>query len=191
MVRNYKSSKKRQQWTKAALKAAVNEVLNEGVSKKAAAFAHGIPRSTLIRYLQRGQERLQLGGFGPVFTPAEELELVKYITDAESLCYGITAKEARSLAYQLAEKNGKLHHFNKSTQLAGVDWLQSFRKRHPQLAMRSPEPTSVARAQGFNRVSVNSFFDLLEKVLGTGKFTASRIFNVDETSIVTVSEKVF
>lgn len=186
MVRNYKPAKNRQRWTKAALKAAVNAVKNASASKKAAAREYGIPRPTLIRYLQREQEILQLGAFGPVFTPAEELELVKHIIDFESTCYGITAMEARSLAYQLAEKNNKVHRFNNSTKLAGVDWFRSFRKRHPELSLRSPEPTSAARAQGFNRVSVNSFFDLLQKTLDTGKFSPSRIYNVDETSVLTV-----
>lgn len=92
----------------------------------------------------------------------------------------------RSLAYQLAERNQKDHPFSKKTELAGADWLQSFRKRHPELSLRLPGATSAARAQGFNRVSVNSFFEVLGKELATDKFPASRIYNVDETAVVTV-----
>ncbi|XP_062542378.1 uncharacterized protein LOC134210347 [Armigeres subalbatus] len=189
MVRNYKSTQKRRKWTNTALEAAVKAVKYEGTSKKGAARAYGIPRATLIRYLQREEEIQALGAFGPVFTPAEENELMQHLIAAESTCYGITAKDARSLAYQLAEKNNKKHPFNKSTMLAGTDWLQSFRKRHPELSLRTPEATSAARAQGFNRVSVNSFFELLEKQLESGKFPPSRIYNVDETSVLTVQTK--
>jgi hypothetical protein len=46
------------------------------------------------------------------------MEIVQHIEEMETRFYGFTKKELRSLAYQLAEKNGLNHNFNKASQLA-------------------------------------------------------------------------
>lgn len=96
-----------------------------------------------------------------VFTKQQEQELVTHILELEKTFYGVTPKEIRSLAFQLAAKNGLEHPFDKQSELAGHDWLYGFRKRHPELSLRSPEATSAARAQGFNRVAVYGYFDTM------------------------------
>ena len=44
---------------------------------------------------------------------------------------------------------------------AGDGWVRGFLNRHPELTLRKPEPTSIARATGFNKPQVQRFFDLL------------------------------
>ncbi|XP_021706502.1 uncharacterized protein LOC110678188 [Aedes aegypti] len=196
MVRTYKRTSERQKWSKTALEAAINDVQRNGTSIRRVARNYGIPRPTLIRYLKNrdagvvlGSGVKQIGSHKTVFSIAEESELMSHILNFEVRCYGITTREIRSLAYQLAERNGKAHNFSSKTQLAGWDWLHGFRKRHPQLSLRTPEATSAARLQGFNKVAVNNFFDVLAPVMEGEKFAASRIFNVDETSVLTVQTK--
>ena len=73
--------------------------------------------------------------------------------------------------------------------LAGKDWLLSFLRRHPQLSIRTPEPTSAARERCFNQTNVDKFFDILSSVQEGHFFPPHRLFNVDETGITTVQTK--
>ncbi|XP_008188284.1 tigger transposable element-derived protein 6-like [Acyrthosiphon pisum] len=73
--------------------------------------------------------------------------------------------------------------------MAGKDWVKGFRKRHPEITLRSPEATSSARAQAFNRPNVMTFFTILQNVQQINNFLPHRVFNVDETGLTTVQSK--
>lgn len=190
MVRNYKRISVRKSWSQEALTAAI-EAVQAGSTVNRAALSHGVPRPTLRKYLLLvgpPDENRNLGRFKPVFTAQQERELVDYILAMEVTLYGVTSLEMRSLAYQLATINRIDHPFDNGTELAGKDWLYGFRMRHPELSLRAPEATSAARAQGFNKVAVDQFYDIVEAALSTGKFRKpSQFKNVDETCVVTVS----
>ncbi|CAH2101074.1 unnamed protein product [Euphydryas editha] len=70
--------------------------------------------------------------------------------------------------------------------MAGTGWLRYFRLRFPELSLRKPEPTSIARATSFNRANVDDFFNNLESVMVRYNFLPGSIYNVDETGISTV-----
>lgn len=186
MVRKYKRVSGRKKWTTANLRAAIKAVRSDGLSVRRAASDHGIPRQTLNRHLMHSEEVKQLGRYSTIFTEQQENELVQHVLSLEKSFYGLTTTEIRKLAFDLAEKNNIPHPFNKSVGLAGYDWLAGFRKRHPELTLRTPEATSVARAQGFNKPAVDRYYDMLEETVTTGKFDPCRIYNVDETSVLTV-----
>ena len=59
-------------------------------------------------------------------------------------------------------------------------------RQHPNLSVRQPEATSLARSMAFNVVTKDNFFDMLEKIKNEKIFPASRVFNVDETGLTTV-----
>lgn len=123
-----------------------------------------------------------LGKFTPVFNKQQEEELVSHLINMENQLDGLTTKELRILVYQFAEKNGITHSFTNG--MAGVDWVERFRNRNPNLSIRKPELTSITRVMSFNRVMDNSFYDLLEETFETYNLTNARIYNVDETTSV-------
>jgi len=47
---------------------------------------------------------------------------------------------------------------------AGNDWLYCFMKRHPSLAIRKPEKTSLSRSTSFNKTNVTFFFIYMRKL---------------------------
>lgn len=127
-----------------------------------------------------------MGKYKCIFSEEQEVELVEYVQHMESRLFGLTTTELRRLAFQLAEKNQLPHNFNRESESAGLDWLKGFLKRHKNLSLRSPEPTSAARAMGFNKVAVDKFFDLLTTLTDKYSFRPTRIYNVDETGLTTV-----
>ena len=102
--------------------------------------------------------------------------------------FGMRVDDLRRLAFDIAEANQLEHGFNRESRMAGKKWYYAFMKRHPELSLRTPEATSMARAQGFNKERVQSFFQLLAKVSDEERLTPDRLFNMDETSLSTAQD---
>lgn len=118
-----------------------------------------------------------------------ELELANHIKDLDNRFYGLTLKDVMSLAFQFAELNGIKHRFNKEKKAAGRHWTRDFALRNG-LSVRNPEKCSVARAIGFNRVQCQRFFDNLKTCFVKTQAGPHRIFNMDETGMSTVPNKL-
>ena len=73
--------------------------------------------------------------------------------------------------------------------MAGRSWLRLFLRRHPELSVRKPMGTSFSRKEGFNKASVDKFFDLMDADFGEHNYPPDRIFNVDETRLTIVQSK--
>lgn len=169
------------------------EAVENGMFVRTAATNFEVPRMALKRLIKKKRadgvlpkQLKKLGSIHCVFTEDQEADLLRYIFDMETRMYGLSPRDVRCLAFQLAKKNNIKHPFSETSQAAGKDWFAQFRRRHPNLSLRSPESTSIARARGFNKVVVNKFFDLLKSESVDKKLPVHRIFNVDETSISTV-----
>ncbi|XP_036334788.1 uncharacterized protein LOC118745442 [Rhagoletis pomonella] len=77
-----------------------------------------------------------------------------------------------------------------SQEIERKDWFNGFCKRHREiLSLRRPTSTSFDRAKGFTRHNVSSFFNLLEDEYIKHNFSATRIWNVDETGLSVVQSR--
>lgn len=119
-----------------------------------------------------------------------ENDLVKYCTVMDQKYFGLSRRDLKKLAFQLAVRNNiSSFRFSRDKQSAGKKWLRNFLIRHPQLSFRCPQLISIARAQGFTKENVDAFFQILKPELDKVGHRSNRVFNVDETGITTVQHK--
>ncbi|CAM1323964.1 Uncharacterised protein g8535 [Pycnogonum litorale] len=127
-----------------------------------AARQYKIPKPTIRRHRlglnKYAKSAIKLRG-GPCVLPKEvEDELVRHIKDLDDLFFGITVKDLRKLAYEVARAHG-IDKFSEEKQSANKTWYYNFMRRHPDLRLRTPEATSMARTKGFNRKDIGDFFE--------------------------------
>ena len=100
----------------------------------------------------------------------------------------MSTHDFRELAYKYAKANNlSIPEPWNTTKEAGIDWMKCFLKRHHDIALRTPEATSIQRLTNFNQYNVNIFFDNLQQCLERG-FAPDCIWNVDETGVTTVQK---
>lgn len=122
-----------------------------------------------------------------IFTDNEELLLKEYLLTSSNINFGLTYCQTRKLAYEYAVllKRPCPKSWIENSK-AGIDWMKLYIHRHPDLSIRKPENTSLARALSFNKTNVSEFFTNYKNLMIRYKFQPSRIFNLDETGITTV-----
>lgn len=120
-------------WTPDDLQNAIHDYRSGGVGLNECARLHKVPKATLKRHLDKGEtsETVEVNKGRPtVFNNELENLLVKHILKLEQHMFGLTIKDIRSLAYQIAEKNSIAHNFNITKKMAGKAWYYAFMKRH-------------------------------------------------------------
>lgn len=203
MVRNRVRKTDRGLHSEANMREAV-ELVEGGMSLQNAAELKDVKCTTLHRYVQKkkamrdGAEIRMTPHYAVQKISSSEIEdsLEQYLVTCSKMCYGLDTWETRRLAYEMAKyHNLKMPKAWEERQMAGIDWLYGFRKRHPEISLRKPEACSLSRATSFNRHNVQKFFDNLFDVLqrypdfGDG----TRVFSLDETETSTVQKpkKIF
>lgn len=167
----------------------IQDLKREGVSNREIGRLLNLSEKTIRRRLKAGTASGKLGRFRHVFTSEQEAAIVEHAKKLDGRFYGLTLKSLRSLGYEYATRNRVLHRFNDTTKLAGRDWTRSFMKRN-KLSLRAPRKTSIARLMGFNRQQLAVFFENLRVLMEKFKFPPQRIYNMDETGLQTVPNKL-
>ena len=171
------------------MKLACNAVIVNKWSESKAAKSYGVSRQTLRRKLsdiRQGKGVVKKkGGPNCYLTPEQEDELCDLILEMEARLYGLTISDVRVMVYEFCKKNSIPNKFSEKDQKAGKKWMRGFLKRHSNLSLRKPEPTSIQRAIGFNRSKVDRFYEVLQSTLfnadGSRKIPPNNLYNVDES----------
>lgn len=189
---NYYKKKTDRDFDPENMKRAVNDVLKNSLSIRASAKIHGVTKSRLVNYVNKvkniGIENMD---FEPdfcksqIFSNEMEKALEKYLIKCATMFYGLTPKLVRRLAFEYACKNSrKIPEKWSQDAMASECWFTGFMRRHPQLSVRKPEATSLARMTSFNKTNVGSFLDKLQDVLTRYPFTSAQIYNLDEVILI-------
>ena len=119
-------------WSLNNLAAAVEDIREKKLSVRAAAAAHGIPKSTLFNYASGKVEIGSKHGPDTILTAAEEQMLVNYVIHMAEIGYGHTREHPCNT---VKEKYGRP---NPKNNRSGRKWWSLFMKRHP-IVICSPE----------------------------------------------------
>lgn len=178
-------------WTQQQLDLAVQAVSEKTLGLNAASRRFEVPKATIKRHVEEKNKRSKTRALGrlPVFSAAMEKELAAHILLFEERMFGLTIKDVRRLAFEVAEKHAVEHTFNTDKKIAGKAWYYGFMSRHNELTLRQPESTSMQRIKGFTEERVNKFFTILEGLVDEKKITGSKVYNVDESGFTTVQKK--
>ncbi|XP_030839669.1 uncharacterized protein LOC762421 [Strongylocentrotus purpuratus] len=194
MIRNgakYVATKRGPQnkWSADSMQQAIAALKSgEVTSFREAQTRFNVPRNTLIRRY-RGQVDEKAPAHKPtVLTEDEEGRIAEWLVECEEKLFGITPTQVCEVAYNIAEKSGRPHPFNKTTKKAGYDWLKTFQGRYSHLSIRKPEALSAARARAMNEIVVGRYFDLLDQTMDRLdlKNKPAQIYNCDETGLSSV-----
>ncbi|KAF2891765.1 hypothetical protein ILUMI_14408, partial [Ignelater luminosus] len=167
------------------MSAAVDLVLKDNYSIRAAAERLNIKFQTLHRYVtkKRRNPDISLACMAPnyavrrMFSAEQEDEL---------------NTQMANLAFEMAIRNNikvlDSWHVYKS---AGKEWMRHFLKKRRNISIRQPEACSLSRLTSFNPYNVGLLFDNLESVLRLIPQVAdgNRIFNLDESGVTTTQTK--
>lgn len=198
MVSNYKRKTNRGAWKEENMGRALQAVEEKRMGWLKASRHFQVPQATLRRRAMNRNKiavgtRKHLGRYETTLNQELEKALVEHMLALEARFFGLTTRDVRILAYELAVTMKLKHQFNNTKKMAGKDWLRSFRLRNPNISLRQPEATSIARAESFNKPQVKTFFENLRSVINNEKIDKSMIFNMDESGLTTVQKtsKIF
>jgi hypothetical protein len=147
---------------KEMMEQAIMAHINGHTGLNAASITYNVPKATLKRRVDGSNinalNHIQTSGRSIDLPKDIEDELLKHVLLLEERFFCLTRNDLWRLAFPLAEANNLPHRFNREKEMAGDNWYHRFISRHPEISLRQPEPTSMARAEGFNRERVREFF---------------------------------
>ena len=108
----------------------------------------------------------------------KENSLVTFLHKCASIGFARSKQQVISLVNEIVQKKGK-------AKAVSSGWWESFRKRHPELVLRTAEPLSYARAVCSSDGILDAYYDMLEATLTDNGLVGKpgQIFNMDETGM--------
>ena len=174
---------KKAKYSQENLTKAVDAVKSRQMSvRKAAAWYH-VPKSTIQDQVSGKVAPGAKAGAQPVFPKEVEDCISAKIKEAAQSGFGVSRMQLAAKAAQIARQMRIKTPFRNG--VPGKDWISAFRKRHPDLSLRSPTALSTVRARMLNETVTNKYFQELGTTLSDlGLLNhPERIWNMDETSV--------
>ncbi|KAH9292038.1 hypothetical protein KI387_042776 [Taxus chinensis] len=173
-----KVSKPRSDWNKSDMNNAMKDVEDYGYSTRAAAKKWGIPATTLTSWLM-GITTTKRKGPPTILTDEEEMEIVSWCHEMADMGHGLEIIQLKTCVAQICETRS-----NPFTDgFPGKSWWAGFKKRHPDLTLRTAEGLDKDRAVCLRPSIVSSFYINLSKAYEANPYGPNRIWNCDETGL--------
>ena len=168
------------------MSAAMSSIVNDNKGLREAARLYNIPVETLRRHVAGMVKDGCKPGPGTVLTEEEEEHLAAYLVEMADMGFGLSRDTVMEMAFAIVDKAQRKHPFNKGK--AGRAWFDGFRRRHPKLSLRSPQPLSYSRALCSNQEIVDDFFGKIGALYGRLNLISKPmlIYNADETGVSVV-----
>ena len=165
-------------WSQPQMDRAVNAVVCDGSSIRHAALQCGVPKSSLGDRISGRVQTDAICGPPKYLSTEEEKELVMFLTRCASIGYAKTRKEVLGLVQRVLDSQGV-------PKTVTNGWWESFRRRHPNLTLRTTVPLSLSRAKASDPEMLSRYFDLLEQTLRENGLIGKpgQIFNMDESGM--------
>ncbi len=154
------------------------EAVAKGTSVRRAAEEYQVPRATLH---DRVSGKVQVGAnSGPprYLTDDEERELADFLTNCAKIGYARTRIQVLAIVQQAVK--------TKWLEVKVTNgWRESFKRRHPDIKLRTPETLSYARMVSSSPSILDRYYDLLESTLKENKLLEKpgQVFNADESGM--------
>lgn len=167
-------------WSKDSMEMALKEVSEGSLTVRRAALQYGVPKSTLHDRVTGKVDPGAKVGAPRYLDDEEEDELVKFLIGAASIGYPKTVREVKAIVGAIVARKQGLE-----AATVSQGWWEKFRRRHPELSLRSAEPLAYQRATALTREVMDTYFDLLEETLVQNDLMSKPglIFNCDESGM--------
>ncbi len=174
---------RRKLWSEESMVAATNSVLHDNKGLREASRLYNVPFETLRRRVNGTVVAGCKPGPSTILTEEEEDRLARYLVQMSEMGFGLSRDTVMHLAYTIVDKIQRKHPFKDGK--AGRAWFDGFRKRHPKLTIRSPQPLSYCRALCANMDTMKDFFGKLGSMYGRLNLIAKpmQVYNCDETGV--------
>ena len=118
-----------------------SEVSEGELTNRRAALQYNVPKSTLHDWIV-GKVIPGANVAAPQYLKDEELELVEFLLGAASIGYPKTVQEVKAIEGAIVACKLGLE-----TVTVSQGWWEKFRRRHPNLSLRSAESLSIVQFQ--------------------------------------------
>ena len=164
-------------WDSGSMHKAINKV-ELGMSIQRAAEIYSVPKSSLYDRINGKVHCGAKPGPNPYLTYLEEEELASFLIQTAKIGYPHTKKHVLALVQRIIDSKGIEASISNG-------WWERFRKRHPNLTLKSAMPLTYARAMTTDSDVFHRYYDMLEETLkSNGIFdNPTHIFNCDETGL--------